>query len=136
LRNALSSRLKAFVSDERDHVSGKSVRIDNAIDIEFIRASDPHPTFFVLGGYSDDDSGGWVLEETRKNLRLCINGKTLKTAQFRNRYPEWWLILVDRIGYGVDECDHILYRELLGAKGGWDKVILLNPTDYRSAFEL
>jgi hypothetical protein len=92
LKNALASHLKAFVSDERDRVSGKSVRIDDAVDIEFIRASDPHPTFFVLGGSSDGDSGGWVLEETRKNLRLCIDEKTRKIAQFRNRYPEWWLI--------------------------------------------
>jgi hypothetical protein len=77
-----------------------------------------------------------VLEETRKNLRLCIDEKTLKIAQFRNRYPEWWLVLVDRIGFGVDECDHKLYREQLGPTPGWDKVILLSPTDYRSAFEI
>jgi len=132
LRSALSSHLRSFVMDERE----KSFKVDDAFDIQFLRSSGPHPTLFLLGGYDDDDSGGWVLEETRNNLRLCIDEKTLKIARFRNRYPEWWLVLVDRIGYGVDECDRALYREQLRVKHTWDKIILLNPTDYRSAFEI
>jgi hypothetical protein len=46
------------------------------------------------------------------------------------------LIFVDRIGYGIDDCDRQLYREQLGIKHNWDKVILLSPIDYRLAFEI
>ena len=62
--------------------------------------------------------------------------KTLKTARFRSRYPTWWLILIDRIGYGVDDCDRDLYRSQLAIDHSWDKVILLSPLNHRSAFEI
>jgi hypothetical protein len=135
LQSALRRYLEAFRDDQRNHKCTSST-IADGIQLELIPASDPHPTFFVPGGYSDHDSGGWVFGETQKNLRLCIEEKTRKIARVRHKYPEWWLILVDRIGYGVDDCDRKLYREQLGIKHGWDKVILLNPIDYRSAFEI
>ena len=135
LRSALSSYLEAFRNDHRNNAR-RSATIADAIELELIPASEPHPTLFLPGGCSDEDAGGWVLEETKKNLRLCIEEKTLKIAKVRHKYPEWWLLLVDRIGYGVDDCDRGLYREQLRINHGWDKVILLNPTDYRSAFEI
>jgi hypothetical protein len=135
LQSDLRRYLEAFRDDQRKERS-TSVTITDSIHLEVIPASDPHPTFFVPGGYSDDDSGGWVFSETQKNLRLCIEEKTLKIARVRHKYPEWWLIFVDRIGYGIDDCDRQLYREQLGIKHNWDKVILLSPIDYRLAFEI
>jgi len=61
--------------------------IAGVVEVEPIPASDAHPTLFVPGGYSDDDSGGWVFEETRKNLQLCIDEKTRKVDQVRRRFP-------------------------------------------------
>ena len=102
----------------------------------FLKAGDPHPTFFVYGGGCDEDTGGFEFVETQKNLRLCIAEKTLKVARVRHKYPEWWLILVDRIGYGVTESDRKLFTEHLGIDHEWDKVILLSPLDPRMAFEV
>lgn len=133
--SALRRYLEAFREDQRSD-KRTSATISDSIGLDVTRASDPHPMFFVLGGYSDRRSGGWVIGETQKNLRLCIEEKTLKIARVRHKYPEWWLILVDRIGYGVDDCDRNLYREHLAISHSWGKVILLNPIDYRSAFEI
>src|ERR1035437_2800358 len=105
LRPALRQRLLAF----RDHTESDdrpiAITIPHGVELKLFRASTTHPTSFVPGGCSDDDSGGSVFEETQKNARLCIEEKTLKIARVRAKYPEWWLILVDRIGYGVDDCD-------------------------------
>jgi hypothetical protein len=135
LRPALRQHLIAFRDDQSDD-RPTAIMIADSLELELIRASNTHARCFVPGGYSDDDSGGWVFEETQKNLRLCIEEKTLKIARVRDNYPEWWLILVDRIGYGVDDRDRQLYREHLAIRHSWDKVILLSPLDYRSAFEI
>lgn len=135
LRPAIRKHLIAF-RDDRSGGRSTTITVADSVQIELIRASRAHATCFVSGGYSDDDSGGWVFEETRKNLRLCIDEKTLKIAHVRCKYPEWWLILVDRIGYGVDDCDRELFHKHLRIKHSWDKVILLSPLNHRSAFEI
>jgi hypothetical protein len=135
LRPAIRQHLIAF-RDDRSAGRSTSITVADCIQIKLIRASTAHATCFVSGGYSDDDSGGWVFQETQKNLRLCVNEKTLKIAPVRHKYTEWWLILVDRIGYGVDDCDRPFFHKHLGIRHSWDKVILLNPLNPRSAFEI
>lgn len=131
----LSRRLAEFRDDEkrqtpcRIKVAGLEIHL-------FLRASDPHPTFFVYGGGSDEDTGGFTFAETQKNLRLCIAEKTQKIARVRHKYSEWWLILIDLIGFGVDACDRKLFNERLDIDHDWDKLILLSPLDSRSAFEV
>lgn len=71
------------------------IMVDDNFELNFIRATDAHQSFFIFGGYGDHDSGGWVLAETLKNLRICIEEKTRKVARVRHKYPEWWLMLID-----------------------------------------
>lgn len=118
----LQSRAKTVIADE--------------FQLDFICATDAHPSFFVFGGYSDADSGGWVFQEIQKNLRICIEEKTKKIARVRGRYEEWWLVLIDFIGYGVEDCDRKLYSEHLAIDHNWNKVVLVNPLNPCSAFEL
>lgn len=131
----LQQCLEEFRDDPRNE-KPTSIRIDDCVELTLIRASDPHPTFFVSGGYSDYDSGGWVLAETQRNLRLIIEEKTRKVAPFRQKYREWWLVLIDRIGYGVSDCDRDLFREHLKLEHDWDRIVLVNPLDPQSAFQL
>jgi len=102
----------------------------------FHKATGPHPTCFLYGGTSDRDIGGFTFGETQKNLRMCVDEKTRKIARVRHRYPEWWLIFVDHIGFGVDACDQQLFREHLGIDHNFDRVILLSPLDVTCAFEV
>ena len=135
LQATVRKRLTAFRDNQRPR-HRVNIIIDEDFELDLIPASDAQPTFFVFGGYSDSDSGGWVFSETQKNLRICIEEKTRKIARVRNKYQEWWLILIDYIGYGVDDCDRKLYREHLGIDHNWDKIILVNPLNPCSAFEL
>jgi hypothetical protein len=110
--------------------------ICNGFEIELRRAGNSYPQFFVPGGSADDDTGGWILQETQKNLRLCIEEKTRKIAPYRHNYPEWWLVLIDRIGFGVEACDEQLFREHLRFEHSWDKIVLVSLDNLRRAFEL
>lgn len=135
LRPKLLKRLKDF----RDNISSHkqtTITIDDCFTIRLIRAGDTYPALFLLGGSDDSDSGGWVLQETQKNVRICIEKKTSQIAAVRHKYNEWWLILADRIGFGIDDCDWDLYRRHLAIAHDWDKVILLSPLNHRRAFEI
>jgi hypothetical protein len=135
IETELRQKLEEFRDDENRQIPFVAKAPGVEIQV-FHKASRPHSTFFVYGGGCDEDTGGWVFSETQKNLRLCIEKKTRQIARVRHTYPEWWLVLVDYIGYGVEACDHKLFRELLEIDHNWDKVILLSPLDPKFAFEV
>lgn len=135
LEKLITAALRSF-RYQSNHQSGK-VELTANFKLEFIRASNVHPTFFVFGGWRDSDSGGFVMGETVRNLRICIAEKTRKLVKVRSKYHEWWLVLEDRIGYGDwNETDRRRLREFVRLEGGWDKIILVNPLDHASGFEL
>lgn len=135
IQNALRDCLSEFRN--KSHPQQRvDVMIDDNFELNLIRASYAHEMFFVFGGYGDYDSGGWVFGETQKNLRICVEEKSRKVAGVRHKYQEWWLILIDYIGYGVEQCDEKLYREQLKIQHNWDKIVLLDPLNATRGFEL
>ncbi len=86
--------------------------------------AEPHR--FVLAGYSDLDAGGAVAAEILRNTRLCVIEKSGKIAARKDRYPRWWLVLVDRIGPNLNRFER---SALIGQvdKGPWEKIVLIDP---------
>jgi hypothetical protein len=131
---ALRKHLEAFRdSQKHEHIS---IRVSKNFELELFRAANSHPTFFLLAGWNDEDSGGWVLAEMDRNLEICLEEKTHKVSRVRHRYPEWWLVLIDYIGYGLDDFDRQLFRDQVRGEHDWNKVILLDPTKHKEAFEI
>ncbi len=91
---------------------------------------------FFLGISSDEDSGGWVIDELARNLKICIDTKTAKVAPYRHKYAEWWLLLADQIAYGLSPFDLAQFRSTVALAHTWDKVIVVNPSDPTDYFEL
>jgi len=121
----------------RTDLQDLELRVSNKIRLSFIRASKPHPDLFVLGGSSDRDSGGFVVAELVKNLNVYIAEKARKVERVRHRYPDWWLAFEDRIGYGaLDEDDQADLRKLINVAAPWSRIILVNPLNPASGFEL
>ena len=53
------------------------------------------------------------------------------------KYPEWWLVFEDRIGYGVlDESDRKDLQEQVRVEHPWSKIIVVNPLNPTTGFEL
>jgi hypothetical protein len=84
------------------------------------------------------DHNGWgtPIDVLRRNLGLCILDKLNKTAWVRNRYPVWWLLLVNELPFGADECERLDDHEWSALAAGWDDVIVIDWTDDYPAFEL
>jgi hypothetical protein len=116
----------------------QEIRISANFKIELFPASTDCGSFFVLGAYMDYDSGGWVMAELERNLRICIAEKERKVASFRSRYPKWWLVLEDRIDYAVDEEDRPRFRSEVMSRieHTFDRIVLLDPRGTRRALEV
>jgi hypothetical protein len=131
LRKALKTFITAPVKQEGTIVKTQEFELEVVF-----RASKPHATMFVMGGYNDRESGGWVLSEMATNIRHCANEKSGKIAKVRQKYGQWWLALVDHIGYSLDEFDREVFRENVSIEHDWDKIILIDPRDHTRWFEI
>jgi hypothetical protein len=79
----------------------------------------------------------FVLAEMNRNICICIADKNRKVARVWDRYPEWWLALVDRIGYGgLSEDERADLRQILQVEHRWDKILMVSPLDSQRGFEL
>ena len=80
------------------------IAVNNSLTIKIFPANTPKDgKFFLMAGYSDQDSGGWVLSELERNILLCSEEKLGKVEKYRKNYSVWWLALVDHIGHGIGE---------------------------------
>ncbi len=136
LKPKLRHALEAFI-DGTTHQK-TSVALGNGFRLEIFRATNPHTTFYVVAGCSDDESGGLLVEDMARNLRICIDEKTKKIANVRSKYAEWWLVLVDLIsyGYGLYDSDRKQIQDQLSLKHDWKKIILVDPQDHTRAIEI
>jgi len=110
--------------------------VSERFHVEFFEASTPHETLFVLGGCTDHNSGGWLLSEVYRNLNICIAEKTIKIAKYRQKYPEWWLLLIDHVGYSLGNEDRKEFSEQFSVEHNWDKVILVSPLNRERAYTI
>lgn len=134
LKCQLDTLLKPFMA-----VSGPEpfeAKIGDNFTIDVRPSGISRPTFFVPGGYIDEEAGGWLIEEIDRNLQHCITEKSNKIAMHRAKYKEWWLLLIDHIGYGLDEFDRKIFREQVIIKPCvFDKIILIDPRDASHFYE-
>jgi hypothetical protein len=131
LRTTLSHAVVSGIEE------GQSVPVARGFSLRLYRASHSHPTRFLLGGWTDHNTGGFVVAELARNLTICAAEKTEKIARVRSKYPEWWLALDDRIGYGsLDSNDREQLRTVFRAEAPWDRIILVNPMDAMRGFDL
>jgi hypothetical protein len=78
---------------------------------------------FHLGVTHDKDSGGWMWEELELSLKHAIEEKTSKVAPYQERYPEWWLLLLDHVTYARPlPPDFALF-----CPRPWQRLTLVNP---------
>lgn len=117
--------------------SSKSNRVilkNQSIQIDVFKANGPLDCMFNLGASLDLQSGGFLLSMMKSNIDHCINEKLSKIVNYRSRYKEWWLVLVDFIGHSLSNRNRKQFRKSIDIEHTWDKVILLSPDDHTKYF--
>jgi hypothetical protein len=127
LEPKLRAALVAFMAQPTRN-SGRVYTEDN-FELDVIRASQPLEHYFRMGGNSDRQSGGFIVAEMLDNIAHCATEKSLKIANFRSNYTEWWLVLIDHIGLGLDDRDKQQLLAHAKRPAGWDKIVVVSPSD-------
>lgn len=126
----LKQQIKTVMREHLPYIDQrKTYTIDHKIDIEFWPASTVHDTAYVYGSSSDDNSGGFVTGNVYEALQLILQEKWAKVEPVHERYPEWWLALVDYIGYGFSELDLKNFHEHPKLENQFDRILLISPMD-------
>lgn len=135
LRKEIQRALEEFRSrgTRDDHVN---LAVTQGLDLRLAVATAAHKEMFVPGGYTDRQSGGFLLAEMERCIQDHVAEKTLKIAPYRSRYSEWWLILVDFIGYGLDSFDQEMFHDQVAIQHQWDKLIIIAPLGAPRGFEI
>jgi hypothetical protein len=87
----------------------------------------------------DDEGTKWL--DTDRHSRIerglrFFRQSDKKIANVRHKHPEWWLVSVDYIGFGLDDFDRSLFRDEVSISHAWDKIVLLDPNGKRDAMEI
>jgi hypothetical protein len=134
LRRLIKQRLQSFML--QPHREPTTIKITENLKVDLSRADIDHGSFFELGGSCDDNSGGWVIDEFERNLRLCIKEKECKVAARRLEYCTWWLVLTDHISYGMALENKNVQNTISRIQHSFNRVILLDPHNHHHALEV
>jgi hypothetical protein len=135
LRNKIAEALSDFARFPQEGPA--NIAISNSFSLTIARASQPFATRYVLGGYIDQDSGGFVAAELIRNLNIVIPEKTAKIKKASTRYSEWWLVLIDHISLGrLDPHELDVVRQHVVRDPAWKEIILVNPVSPEVSIEL
>jgi hypothetical protein len=91
---------------------------------------------FRFAGGTDRESGGWVMDEFKKNFNHCVEEKTAKIKDHYDKYNSWWLVLVDQIAYGFNESEKTEMKSMISANSSWVKVIVLDSLTGNNILEI
>lgn len=134
----LAPKLRKELETFRDAPLQKKQTIarTNGFELDVFRAPKPQATLFVIGGCNDQDSDGWLLAKMETNITYCASEKSGKIDHVRSKYGQWWLALVDYIGYSLDGFERELFRDQVSVEHDWGKIILIDPRDPKRWFEI
>jgi hypothetical protein len=136
------SKIKPLILDklnqfmQMEHRREGVFQLTDFFEIDFMKVGKQYNNFFIMGAASDNDSGGLVVGEIYRNLKICVAEKEPKIVPSRYKYPNWWFILVDYIGYGLSAEDRLQLDMLPKIEHNWSKIILVNPNSPHHAFEI
>jgi hypothetical protein len=126
IKRSLIAELEDFV--QCPDLGLRLSQLTDNFEISLMLAGNSHDQMFMLGAQMDFNTAGFVIPDLIKNINICSREKIKKISRVRARYPEWWLVLVDRVSFGV--------REDLRVPHDWDKLILVSPLDEGGGYEV
>jgi hypothetical protein len=107
----------------------KKYLIGDNFELELLPASNKLDRLYKYGMSSDMDSGGFVISLIYENLNLIITEKEGKVSKYKKKYPEWWLGLVDNVGYVMGESDLKQFDQLPKLNSLFTRILMVSPLD-------
>lgn len=125
--------IQSFLDD--NPVTPHQISLTKTVSIRIIQAGRFDTERFRVGLESDEDAGGWVIPLYVENIRYCIQEKEAKVRPYFDRYPEWWLILVDAL-FGAEARDSAAVIQGVGKSQVFNRIIVLEYESGKTLFEI
>ncbi len=84
---------------------------------------------FQYAGGTDCNYGGFVVGLLYQNLQLIIQEKEQTTKKFKSKYSQWWLAVVDTIGFHPTDVNLSKFYDLPKLKYDFDRILLVSGSD-------
>jgi hypothetical protein len=116
-----------------DHYSQMDFKIDykinNYLNLSIFPSLEKFDMQFHLGMLIDYNRGGFVLGNIYQSLKIIIPEKFNKIKPYKHEYSEWWLALVDTIGYGLSGTEFDQLRSCIDFDLKFDRVFIISYLD-------
>src|SRR5439155_11638638 len=99
IKMEMETALRSFL---KGNTTATSVQVNDSVSFRLYKSPLPKKRPFIYAGNSDRDRGGWAVPMYSDNIAHCLGEKLRKISPYVSKYPEWWLVLVDRMGWGLD----------------------------------
>ncbi len=107
----------------------KEYDISDSLKIRIIPSTQKLDIQYQFGMSIDYDSGGFVVDLIYDNLKLIVAEKEKKILRYKSKYSEWWLAVVDTIGYGLTDLDAEQFYQKKEIETQFDRILLVSPLD-------
>jgi hypothetical protein len=112
----------------RKNISTHAVyHVRNNLSLSFRPTKRPRGIPFVWSSIVDDNAGGAVVANILESLKIVVPEKNEKVLPYKSQYLHWWLLLVDRIGWGLDAEDIDQIRQAYDIPTYFEQIVLLDP---------
>jgi len=125
LKKLLRKKLDDYSNNAK---TNEIIEITPSITIRIYPKKEERNSSIHLVASLDENSGGAVLQIYISNINHCIQEKTNKIKEFRKNYSEWWLVLVDKLIYGLSRSSEIeIIKQQIILPEVWQKLLIINP---------
>ncbi|MEZ4942200.1 MAG: hypothetical protein R3D58_15085 [Saprospiraceae bacterium] len=129
-KKVLKKKVKEILENHKPIIhEHREYKVSDVFNLRLMPSSKKLRKQFQFGMSSDEDSGGFVVGLIYENLKLIIKEKEEKVKNYRGNYPEWWLAVVDTIGYGLAGIDLEQFHNLPKLEFQFDRILLVSPAD-------
>lgn len=104
-----------------------------------LRFRKAHKSFnvpFKWASSSDGDSGGAVVSNVLESLKIVIPEKEEKILPYKAKYDIWWLAVIDKVAYSLDDVDLQQLRAAFDIKTFFQRIIIISAFDATSGVAL
>jgi hypothetical protein len=102
------------------------VTVNSEIAFSIYESSPGNGKLFPRGGTDDFNAMGQNISTYATNIHYCINKKSSIIQKKLDRYSNWWLYLVDCIGFGLSQEEILEVAKGIGDLGNFDKIVVLS----------
>lgn len=132
IKKGITSTLQRFLDNPL--IFPATFKVNDKISFQFVKANKKYEKLFKLGITQDFNNGGWLTQLFVENVTFCVDEKSKKIDAHKEKYKEWWLLLVDHIGLDMpkEDYDEIDFSKL--SKGNFDKILIIYRHTYKELF--